>query len=261
MECKRVGLLSLVCLFLAIPLNAQQAALPAAPRDARAVGILQKSVAAMALTVPSDSTAEGNLTIVEGSTDEAGSISFQTLGTDYTSEIISLPEGDRTVVYAKGDAKEINGTQTVHPPLQLIVIDQCADFPLPLLSAMLINTDEAFRYVGEETLNGESVEHIQTWRTFATKPKLQELGPFGLRDIWIDSTSGLPLKIAYSRQAGGGAVPAVPITVTFSDYKNVNGVLYPFQIEKTFNGMPWQTISIQSVAFNTGLTESQFQTE
>jgi hypothetical protein len=87
------------------------------------------------------------------------------------------------------------------------------------------------------------------------------LASFSTTDFWLDPSSGLPLKIAYSRRAGGGAVPAIPVAVSFSNYTNVNGVLYPFQINKSFNGTPWQTITIQSVSFNTGLTAAQFQVE
>jgi hypothetical protein len=38
-------------------------------------------------------------------------------------------------------------------------------------------------------------------------------------------------------------------------------VLYPFQINKSYNGTPWEAITIQSVSFNTGLTTAQFQVE
>jgi len=119
----------------------------------------------------------------------------------------------------------------------------------------------AFLYVGPETLNGASVQHIQVWNTFASKPHLQQLAAFSVKDIWFDTSSGLPVKIAYSRRAGGGSVPGIPVEVFFSNYTNVSGVLYPFQINKSYNGTPWQTITIQSVSFNTGLTDAQFQVE
>jgi hypothetical protein len=69
------------------------------------------------------------------------------------------------------------------------------------------------------------------------------------------------MKISYSRRAGGQGVPSFPVEVSFSNYIRVNGVLYPFQINKSFNGTPWETITIQSVAFNTGLTAAQFPVE
>lgn len=246
---------------LTLPAFPQQTAIATVQRDPQAVAIVQQSVAAMASAPPTDSSATGTVTIVEGSTTQSGTLQILTLGTAQTSETLTLPGGTRTVVYSNGSAKETNDAQSTNPPLETVVTDQCPDFPLPLLLAALNNSDVAFRYIGQESLNGVAVGHIQVWNTFASNSHLQNLTPFSQKDIWFDSTSALPLKITYSRRAGGGAVPAIPVEIDFSSYTNVSGVLYPFQITKSFNGTPWQTISIQSVSFNTGLTAAQFQVQ
>ena len=215
----------------------------------------------MASTIPADSSATGTVTVVEGSTIQSGSIQILTLGASQTSETLTLRDGQRTVIYSNGDAKEITGSESANPPLELIVSEQCPDFPLPLLLSALNNPDDAFRYIGQETLNGSSVQHVQFWNSFASKPRLQKLAPFSLKDIWFDASSSLPLKLSYSRRAGGGLIPSIPVEVSFSNYTKVSGVLYSFQINKSFNGTPWETITIQSVSFNTGLTDAQFQVE
>ena len=261
MRTSRLGpLLAFNFLLLAPMIQAQQPTWTL-QRDTTAAALLQRSVASMATTAPSDSTATGNITIVEGSLNESGTVNIQTLRTTESSETITLPDGQREIMYSNGDAKEVNGGQSANPPLELIVVDQCADFPLPLLSAFLNNADESFKYIGQETLNGISVQHIQVWNSFASKPRLSRLAPSSRRDVWLDSTSLLPVKISWMRQAGEGAVPAIPVEVDFSAYKNINGVVYPFQISKSYNGTPWQTITIQNVTFNIGLTDAQFQTE
>jgi outer membrane lipoprotein-sorting protein len=244
--------------------TAQQTASPpvqAPQRDTQAIAILQQAVAAMASTVPSDSSATGTVTIVEGSTTQNGSIKILTLGTGQTTETLTLPEGQRAVIYSNGNAMEVARNQSVNPPLQLIVTDQSVDFPLPLILSALSNSDETLQYIGVETLNGASVQHVRVWNTFASTPRLQVLASFSARDIWLNATPGLPVKIAYSRRAGGGAVPSFPVEVSFLNYTKVNGVLYPFQINKSYNGTPWQTITIQNVVFNTGLTATQFQVQ
>jgi hypothetical protein len=248
---------------LPVGLIAQQANQTVTPptRDPQAIAILQHAVAAMAITVPADSSATGTVTVVEGSTTQTGSIHILTRGTSQTAETITLPDSQRAVVYSNGDAIETSGGQSANPPLQLIVTDQCADFPLPLVLSALNNSDEAFQYVGSETLNGILVQHVRVWNSFASKPLLSGLAPFSTRDIWLDPTSGLPLKLTYSRRAGGGAVPAFPVEIFFSNYTKVNGVLYPFGIKKSYNGTPWQVITVQSVSFNTGLTDARFAVE
>ncbi len=230
-------------------------------RDSQAAAILQQAIAALAKVSPADSSATGTVTVVEGSTTQSGTIQIFTRGAAQTMETIILPDGQRSVVYSNGNAKEVGDKGASTPPLELIVTDQCSDFPLPLLLSVLNTSDEAYRYVGQETLDGASAEHIQVWNTFASKPRQQKLAPFSTRDIWFDASSGLPLKIAYSRRAGGGSIPGFPVEVSFSNYTNVNGVSYPFQINKSFNGTPWQTITIQNVSFNTGLKDAQFQVE
>jgi hypothetical protein len=234
---------------------------PSVFRDAQAVAIVQQSIAIMANNIPSDSSASGSVAIVEGSAPQSGTIQILTRGTAQTAEAITLPTTQRAVIYSNGNALEVSGGQSINPPLESVVTDQGPDFPLPFFLGLLNNTDEAFVYVGQETLNGMTVQHIQLWNTFASNPHLEQLAPFSTRDIWFSSANGLPLKIAYTRRAGGGAMPSFPVEVTFANYTNVSGVLYPFQISKSYNGTPWEAIAIQTVAFNTGLTDAQFQVQ
>jgi hypothetical protein len=247
----------LVCLSLIFFQSTPQTSTPVL-RDPQAVAILQHSIAALARTSPADSSAVGTVTVVEGSTTQSGPIQILTRGVSQTMETMNLPDGQRSVVYSNGDAKEVSSGQASHPPLELIVIDQCPDFPLPLLLSALSDSDKALFYIGQETLNGNSVEHIQMWNAFSSNAPLQRLAPFSIKDIWFDASSGMPLKIAYYRRTGSGAVPSVAVEVFFSNYKNLSGVLYPFQINKSYNGTPWATITIHSVTFDNALTDSDF---
>jgi hypothetical protein len=246
--------------FSSAQLNSQQVS-TTIQQDAQAIAILRKSIAAMGTTVPTDSSATGTVTIVEGSTAQSGPIQILTRGITQTIETLSLPDGQRSNIYSNGDAKEILGTQSQNPPLELIVTEQSVLFPIPFLTALVRNADESIRYIGRETLDGSPVQHIEVSNTFASKPRLKKLAPFSTTNIWFDASSGLPLKISYFRRAGGGAVPSVPVEVHLSNYTPVSGVLYPFQIQRSLNGTPWQTITIQNVSFGVGLADAQFQTE
>lgn len=258
---KMSGLYLALMLFLAIPVASAQETLNTLVRDPQAVALVQKAIAAMG-PLPSDSSATGTVQVVEGTTSETGTVQILTLGTTATSEAISFPAEQRTIVYSNRDAKETFGNESANPPVETILTDQCPDFPLPLLSALFSTTDVAMHYVGPETVNGTSVQHVQIWNTFASKPRiLQRLASFSMRDFWFDSSSGLPVKVAYERRSGGGAVAAIPVEIYLSRYKATGGVAYPFEIKKSYDGTPWQTITIQNVSFNVGLTADQFQTE
>ena len=250
---------------IASPTAPQQTATQTAPapqRDPQAVAIVQHGVNAMGGAAPSDSTATGTINLVAGSQNENGTITILTKWTAETSEQINLPSGQRVVTYSNGQAAETTPSGSSTVVMQLAVTDQCAVFPLPLLIAALNNPDSSFQSVGQDTVNGAAAQHVQVWNSFASRPRLAALAPFSLLDIWFDASSGLPLKIAYTRRAAGGAaVPAFPVEVSFSNYTKFGGVSYPLQIQKSFNGTPWQTIIIQSVVFNTGLTDAQFQVQ
>jgi outer membrane lipoprotein-sorting protein len=245
----------------ALAVSAQQLSQQAPQRDPQAVSIVQLAAAAMGGVAPSDSTATGTITVVAGSLTESGTITILTRGTNQTAEQISLPSGLRAVIYSNGEAEETTPSVSAAAVTELAVTDKCPAFPLPLLLSALINPDEVFQYIGQETLSGAAVQHVRVWNTFASNPHLQKVASFSAQDIWFDASSGLPLKLAYTRQAGSGAVSAIPVEVFFSNYTNVNGVLYPFQIQKSYNGTPSQTITIQRVTFNTGLTDAQFQVQ
>jgi hypothetical protein len=253
---KRLALLSWV--ILAFPsAYAQQP--PIAPtKDPQAISILQQSVKIMASTIPSDSVASGNIQIVAGSQTTPGTILILTRG--YTQSLVQLttPEMTSEVIYSNGQANEIAAGAVNVLPLELVVITQAPEFPIPVLLALLNDPDTSFQYIGLEATNGLSLQHVRTSDSFASRPDLQPLSSFSTRDIWIDASSGLPQRISYVRRPAHGAVAGVAIDVFYSNYQTSSGVLFPSTIQKSLNGTPWATISIQSMAFNTGLTDSDF---
>jgi hypothetical protein len=230
---------------------------PSPTRDPQAVAVLQQSVVAMGTTIPSDSTATGTITTIAGSLTENGTITILTRGTNQTSEQIQTPHGS-TIVYSQGQASSVSGSTPTGLPMERAVTSQCPSFPLALIADGLNNPDTAYSYVGLETLDTGTFHHIQIWNSFATTPKLQAIAKFSVKDIWVDAKSSLPQKISYTRRDAGGASPGIAMAVSFSDYRNVGGVLYPFSIQESFNGTPWATITIQNVTFNTGLTDANF---
>jgi len=249
----------LVARFL-LPSAAQEtptATLPSTQRDLRALAVLQGAIAAMGRSVPSDSAANGTVTTVAGSRTENGSFTILTRGTNQTSEQIQTPHGF-TLVYSNGQAGQL--VDSVSTPLssELALSSQSVAFPLPLLAGFLNNADSCFVYVGSESLDGIQVHHLLYWNSFSSQPKFQFLAPFTHTNIWIDALSGLPKRISQIQRAGRGSEPSIQIDVYFSNYQNVGGVLYPFLIQKSLNGSPWISFTVDRVMFNTGLSDANF---
>ncbi len=225
------------------------------PRDAQAVVLSQQALTAMGGSAPADSTATGNLGLVAGSTSETGTFRLLTRGVDQTAEYIETTSINQSMVYSR-----LRASDSVAPGkigLQWAITAQSSDFPLPFFVAAVQNSDTAFQYVGQESLNNLAAQHIRVWNTFSSQPGLSDVARFSIRDIWLDSSSHLPLKISYARRYTASA-DALLVEVFFSDYRNVLGYQYPFAIKKSLNGTPWVAMTVQDVTFNTGLTDNDF---
>lgn len=238
-----------------------QSTTSAVPRDAKATSLLQQSISSMGGSAPTDSTATGTITYVAGSLAETGTVEILTRGTGQTLEQIVTPHVNRTIVYSQFQASVTNGGTTQPLPLESVATSQTADFPLPFLVGMYNNPDIAIQYVGEDVLNGVSVQHLRLWNTFNSQPFLQSLAPLTTRDIWLDSTSSLPTQVAYECRATTNVNVTIPVSVSYSSYQTVGGSAYPSSITISVNGTPSITATIQNIKFNTGVTDSNFPIE
>jgi len=251
-------ILSFALIFGSSPrLNSQQpAAMP--QRDPQATAMLQSSVRAMGGTVPSDSVASGNVVIVEGSLTSSGTVRILTRGTTQTSVTVQAGATNWSVIFSGGHANRIEAGATKVLPLELAASSQSLHFPLPFIYGLVSNSDFSMQYIGEETLASSTVNHIRVQNTFVSSPSSQFLADFTATDIWLDASSTLPAKISIVRRYGGGSAPKIPISFSYSDYRTVAGIQYPFTIQEFITGTLWTTTTIQSATLNTGLGDTGF---
>lgn len=234
--------------------NAQQSV----PRDSQAIYLVSASVAAMGGIVPSSSLATGTVQLVEGSLEDSGTIRILTRGLEESREEFLLSKGSRGRVFSRGLAARISDTTKEEASLELAASSQSPCLPLIILAAALNNPDFAFENLGQEKLDGVAVHHIRFWNTFASQAKLQSLAEFTAKDLWLDAASGLPYKLAYDEREAQGDAPSIAVAAIYSEYRNVGGVLYPFVIERIYNGTPWATIKVENVILNTSLADDEF---
>jgi hypothetical protein len=261
MRLRFVGCLVALTLVVPVPQQAQQSVSTspvAVARDAQGVALLQKTVTAMAATQPADSTASGNVTIVEGSTTIEGTFQILTRGSSQSSVQLESASHSWTVVYSSGQGARTEASATTVMPLELAASNQSLHFPLPYLSSVLNNADFSVQFVGQEALDTSLTNHLRVQNTFTSIPMYQFLSEFTIADIWLDASTGLPSKIAMTRRYGGGASARIPISFLYSNYKTISGVSYPYTIEEYLTATLWATTNIQSVSFNSGLTDSNF---
>ena len=256
-----VLLSSLFSLLMVVLWSAAQQTVTTAPplnqRDPQALALLQGSIAAMGRSVPSDSTATGSVTVTAGSLTENGSFTVLTRGTNQTSEQIQTAHGF-TLVYSNGGANRVVDATSTPLSFELALSSRSAVFPLILIAGVLNDPDSCFAYIGLDSFEGTEFHHLRYWNSFSSQPKFQFLSFLSQTNIWIDARSGLPKRLSQMQRAGSGSEPSIQVDVDFSDYKTVNGALYPFLVKKSLNGSPWMTFTVERVTFNSGLSDSNF---
>jgi hypothetical protein len=77
--------------------------------------------------------------------------------------------------------------------------------------------------------------------------------------LWIARDSGLLVQISFVRLAISNPLAATTYVRRYSDYRLVNGRLFPFHQEQALEGNRADiVIDFTNVAFDTGLTDSTF---
>lgn len=248
---------------LSVPALAQTATPSPTPpvRDPQALAALQQAIAAMGGTAPTDSVAKGSITLTAGPRTESGTFALLTRGFQQSSEQIAATFTNQTIVYSNGLAASVDAQVPQSLPWESSVSRQSAIFPLPFLVNALSDANLNCRNFGLETAASSSLLHVQFWHGFANEPKLQFLAGLTVVDVWLDPVSYLPKRISFERRDAGGDAPVLRIDVFFADYLNYGGILYPMSVQESLNGTPWAAITLQSVALNTGLSDSSFPVE
>ena len=83
-------------------------------------------------------------------------------------------------------------------------------------------------YIGLETRNGESVQHIQSYmyqpNQSALTPTPQQLSTM---DFYLDAITFLPSAVTFNAHPDNNATANLLLEVDFSNYQAVNGVVVP----------------------------------
>jgi len=209
-------------------------------------------------TLPADCVATGKATLRRGSTAEVGTIRITTLGTKYSSEVIQTKSGTQTFVYADGEAADNLNLGKVARSLELGATSHSTYFPLALLTAVSTNVDTRAESFADDKIADADAYHVRVTNAYSETPLLKPLTKGSARDIWIDKKSGIVQRVAFNRRTASGAIDSIRVQIDYSDYRKIDGVLFPFHIAKKLNGMPWIDVEIEQVRFNTGLSASDF---
>jgi hypothetical protein len=226
----------------------------------QAAAYAAQSIAAMTGgTSISDLTLTGTVTW-NGS--DTGTATLRALGTGESRMDLVLASGTRT---------EIRDAQTGAPLGQWIAPNNAsgnfafqnrwtdAVWFFPALGSLAAGPGVVLSYIGPETRNGESVQHL---RAYVYQPSLPGmisiLQRLSTMDFYLDATTLLPMAVTFNAHPDNNATTNLLIEVDFSNYQTVGGVVIPMHIQKYQQGNLMVDVVVTGASFNTGLPLSIF---
>jgi hypothetical protein len=247
-------------------LNGQQTT-SSVQRDTKAIAVITKTLNAAggiaSLAAIKDFTASGTVTFKWGNSPVEGNITLKGRGLHELRIDATLPEGIHSWATNNGTAlqKHPDGLVT---PLPHPVALRPANSTLPFFRLLAALQDTAWSISSVATVEheGQQAYDIALQRIYTDGSD-----PTGFKsevtktDFIIDPNTSLVLSIqdkAYPRDGGPGNAPH---EMQFSNYQLFGSVLVPCSVTELIGGQQTETIQLTQVAFNSGLTDSDFALE
>jgi hypothetical protein len=261
----RQWVLLLISFFvLPFTLNAQESP-QNVERDAQAINLLAQCLSASggasAIMSIKDFAGTGEITYFWAGKQVQGSVTIRGIGLNEFRLDAEVPNGTRSWIInnMEGALIKSDGT-TASIPYSNAVNRGSFTFPLAYLQEALNDASTSVTYKGQVTLGNKQVYDIQLDKPFPGKAdKDGRLSKLSIRDFLIDPSSFLIVATKDSEYGKNLFNPGVTHEVDFGDYSNVNGIAVPLSITEFVGGQETSTLKLDSVSFNTGLTDDQFQ--
>ena len=77
-------------------------------------------------------------------------------------------------------------------------------------------------------------------------------------DIYLDSTSLLPVAFAFNVHPDDDASTKIAVTINFSRYQVLNGVQIPMHVQRLISGGLALDVVVTSAVVNSGLSDAPF---
>lgn len=233
-------------------------------RDPSATTFLTQAVTAAggssAISAIQDFTAQGTITHNWGDNPEQGQLAVKSRGLSQFRIDSSLPEGTWSWVVNNnsGQLTFPDGTLTSIPYHNTPNVGSLT-LPICRVNSALSDLRTSVIDLGTVKFGTGQARQIRIQQTFRSdsagwRSKLTQ------RDYFFDPASFSLLEVRDTVHPQNDAVNGqLKHTVNFGNYKTVNGVAVPFSVSETIAGQHTWTLQLSSIAFNTGLSDSDFQ--
>lgn len=252
----RIKFLLVSVLLFPIPAGAQQTGQRAPQRDAQAVAVLQRAIAAMggaaAVGQITDAVVAGSVEPASGSSVNSGSFKWESSGSEFRYEKQSA-SSDLVLVSGHGHPARIrNGTATgllSHTALANTPLH----FPALVLAGVIANQGYSITLIGNTSVNGAPATKVHI--SFDSDLIHALVTP---QDWYFDATTGIPVRVEHRLPDERRAEIYVTAAEEFGNYRIVAGVVMPYKISSYEEGQLLAVETMNSVEFNTGINPSEF---
>jgi hypothetical protein len=160
--------------------------------------------------------------------------------------------GQQALLTGHGNPAMVGSGTSMSLPAHVIT----ATFIPALVSSILLNrlqnSNCAFQYVGPQSLGQESVTVVKTVCLHVANYVVTA------QTWYFDAASSLPVRVEFRRPSMTRPQLAASGAVGLSNYQQVSGVLYPFQILAYEQGKQTGTVTLQTVNVNPAIPASDF---
>jgi hypothetical protein len=236
-------------------------------RDPQAISLLQQSVAAMLNgTQVTDISMSGTAIHFAGSDNDTGTVILQAKGTTESKVAITLAGNTTTELRSFQDGAETGTSTGTDGKSQTTAFHNCFTdsawfFPaLSSVASAVANQGMNASYVGAETVNGISVQHVRVWQSIASPDEaaVTLIAHVSTMDWYLDGTSGLPMLARFTTHPTDNASLDQQAEVRFANYQAISGVMVPLHIQRLLNNALAFDFTFASATLNSGLPDSTF---
>jgi hypothetical protein len=258
---KRLALLTSLLLVISAA-NSQTSSV--VTQDPQAISILTQSLNAMggfaAVGAIQDYTENGTITYNWADEPVQGAVRVQGKGLTGFRIDATLPAGVQTLAIngMAGRLKTADGTLKRLAPYNFANAGSLS-FPALRLASALSNQTVSLSVVGTVQAEGHQVYQVQA--IFPVDPTLATTVPIadlGTLDFFIDSTSFQLVKSSENVRSERDATVAYLHEIVYTNYQPAGGIAVPFGINERIGGQQTWSITVQSLSFNSGLSDSEF---
>jgi hypothetical protein len=249
-----LGALSVSLLAISLVAAAGAAVAHTPERDASAISTLQSAITALGgatlLGSIQDCILTGSVLYSDGSTKN---FNWTIAGVEFRRELDS-PNGGSSVFYSgHGSPASIRNGITSAVNYHVARASLPLYLPPYVLFQELNNSANTLKYVGGAQFNGQNV--IQVHISDDSDPVGTMVTP---QEWYFDPVSFLPIAVQFREPSNENAADYENATYTFSPFVLTNGVLLPTAISYSDDNSPNRTITISSVTFNSGVSQTVF---